>query len=140
MPGPIRNFLSSRLGRGTVETCMTMDATGTVQIKFDGADSGMRVFTFNPASAAALCQRKDPAEALARIALAQAHQMAAQNEGDASGPVPLNPDLKPWVGDLTEEPYGGGTVGYSTRGAKAKSAVFPDVPLFPSRGDAATTR
>ncbi|MGJ9416511.1 hypothetical protein ACHAC9_01910 [Massilia sp. CMS3.1] len=119
---------------------MSMDATGTVQIKFDGAHSGLRVFTFNAASAAALCQRKDPAETLARIALAQAHQMAAQNDGGAGGPAPLNLDLKPWVGDLTDEPYGGATDGYSTRGAKPKSAVFPDVPLFPSRDDAARTR
>ncbi len=91
--------------RGTVSLALTRPEAHTLVFRFDMAR--LAQFAHGPAH---------HAEFATRVAIQQAHKLFAQHGAAAfeQGELPLALDTNPWIGDLTDAPYGGATAGYDT--------------------------
>ena len=105
-----RHFVSQRFGKATV--CVENE---TVSITRDAADGKSAAFTFDPERVMQVTgdPRSCP-ETLMRLAIGQAHKLfLLHGEGALFGAsLLLALDTSPWIGDLTDNAYGGATTGY----------------------------
>lgn len=113
----VRYFVSQRFGKSTVTVSLSDDATGAVAIALPCPERNRVTFSFDQERVAqmlgepVLCP-----ERLMRIAIGQAHKqfLLKGASGLFGTTVPLVVGSAPWIGDLTEAPYGGVTGGYAS--------------------------
>lgn len=107
-------FVSQHFGKSlaTVELGKT---GGSVVLALTRPEPGSVTFTFELGRLAQFVRDADMhAEMAARIAVQQAHKLFVQYGRDAfdDGDLALALETNPWIGDLTDVPYGGATSGY----------------------------
>ncbi|QYF93669.1 hypothetical protein KY495_00030 [Massilia sp. PAMC28688] len=109
-------FVSQHFGKSlsTVELGTT---SGTVTLALARPESAKVKFSFSMSRLAQFVQ--DPAlypEMVTRIAIQQAHKLVGARgvQGIGSCELDLALETSPWIGDLTDIPYGGATSGYET--------------------------
>ncbi len=115
MPKHARHFVSQRFGKSTVTVELGDDMAGAVAIMLPGPDQKTVQFSITPERMALVTG--DPLlrpEKLMRIAIQQAHkQMSLKGtRGLFDAPIPLAIGGAQWLGDLTDERYGGATQGF----------------------------
>ncbi len=111
-----RFFFSQRFGKSTVTLDASDSNTGTVTITLPSPDTQTVAFTFHPQRAAQMMGDAAPdPEAIMRIAIGQAHKLFVLQGGRKlfGATLQLAVGTAPWIGDLTEIPYGGATSGYA---------------------------
>lgn len=114
----VRHFVSQRFGKSTVAVEFDDDEMASVvTITPPGPDAKTIAFTFDQERVAHMIA--DPLqrpEKLMRIAIQQAHKLHVINgaNGLFGTSAVLEVGTAPWIGDLTELPYGAATQGYHT--------------------------
>lgn len=109
-------FVSQHFGK-SLGTVALAESRGSVTIELARSEKQKVKFYFCPERLANF-QRDEEAgqETALRIAIQQAHKMAAHDGMAALMECEheLALETAPWLGDLTEVPYGGATSGYET--------------------------
>lgn len=109
-------FVSQHFGKSL--SSVELDATGgQVMLQLSVPAALTVTFSFSLARLGQFVH--DPAmyaETATRIAVQQAHKLFSHKELSAlnHGELPLALETSPWIGDLTDVPYGGATSGYES--------------------------
>lgn len=113
----VRHFLTQHFGRGTGTVEDTASDRYQVSVHFANAQLPRLCYAHARAHAGdAAAADGWPHERLLRLAIAQAcrdlRKAAAPGAAGAAAPD-LDASVPPWIGDLTPEPYGGSTLGFT---------------------------
>lgn len=115
-----RYFVSQRFGKSTVTLELLSKTSAIVAIALPCPDPQTVIFTFAPEQVAQMMGNDVlDADAVMRIAIGQAHRLFILQGGRKlfGATLQLAVGSAPWIGDLTELPYGGATSGYAAMDA-----------------------
>lgn len=120
-------FVSQHFGKSLV-TVEPGESSGCVTITLSAPEQHNVKFYFHDARIGRFVERPElRADMAMRIAIQQAHKLYLSKgiDGLTDQTHELAVESSPWIGDLTEVPYGGATAGYECALARAFVGVAP---------------
>lgn len=130
MPEFCRHFTSQKLGRASGTVRLTGPHTGTVTISPEcNRTATTLAFRLTPFL---MTEGELDNELILRCAIAQLHRIVSNPAAEPD--TELRSDLAPWIGDLTEAPAGGGTLGYQRSAAQERRGRYGCLDMSVEQG------
>lgn len=107
-------LVSQILGKVSARVAFGPNGYGEVRLTCDTPERPELLFSFETTVVRRLALSQEIEEFVIRLAVSQAHKIGRRQPGIVTS-VSLDLTIRPWIGDLLTQAYGGATLGHSRR-------------------------